>query len=101
MTAVVAWFALGVSVLSLTWQVVTWLRSGARARLESGVTIEQTGNRGWGSYAYVSVANHGRLSTSVQEMGFALPPDQLEKDARHSGYNVDTEKILPSRLDPR
>jgi hypothetical protein len=33
-------------------------------------------------------------------VGFALPPDQLEKDARHSGYNVDTEKILPSRLDP-
>jgi len=100
MTAAVAWLALGVSVLSLTWQVVTWQRSGARGRPECGITVERVGKSAEQYLLYVSVTNSGRLATSVQELGFALPRKQLPKGCRHSGYNVDIDKTLPARLEP-
>ncbi|MFI7672787.1 hypothetical protein [Actinophytocola sp. NPDC049390] len=100
MTAAVAWLALGVSLLSLTWQVVSWQRSGARARPACGTTIERLGTRPEQHLLYVSVTNQGRLATSVQELGFALPDKQLPDGCVHSSYNIDVDKTLPTRLEP-
>jgi hypothetical protein len=99
-TAVVAWLALAVSTLSLTWQVVSWQRSGARGRPECGTTIERVGGGAEQCLVYASVTNRGRTATSVQELGFALPKDRLPRGCVHSGYNLDGEKTLPARLEP-
>lgn len=69
---IAAWLALGLAAASLSWQIVSWLRTGARLRVhgDDGFMIGPRGNR---PFKAVSVVNDGRAAAEISQLGFRLP----------------------------
>ncbi|WP_130347833.1 hypothetical protein [Herbihabitans rhizosphaerae] len=70
MTTVIAWLALGVSIVSLTWNIFSWIHSGARVSVRSAeeFVFQQPSKR----RIVVVATNAGRLATTVHEVGLKL-----------------------------
>ncbi|WP_158852818.1 hypothetical protein [Saccharothrix deserti] len=79
----VAWVALAVSLLSLGWQIISWVRSGARIIVKSAdefIFAEPKRRR-----IVVVVTNVGRMATTVQQVGL-----------KASNTAVKQGKVMPS-----
>lgn len=72
LTLCIALLAFAVSVASLTWQIISWRRSGPRVRVRptSGVGGAPP-NLVW--FVGIEATNSGRLGTEIQQFGFQLP----------------------------
>lgn len=68
----VAHFALIASLLSLSWQMVTWWSGGARLKIVAAHGVIAGGAYGDQSIEciLISVANSGRLATTVSQVNF-------------------------------
>ena len=71
MTTAISWLALGVSILSLSWNVASWLRAGPRLAVRVALIAKIGGAEtlGYG----VIVTNMGRQEVSVQEICLSFP----------------------------
>jgi hypothetical protein len=71
LTLCISLLALAVSGASLTWQIISWRRSGPRVTVKtvSGVGAVPPGV--W--FVGVEATNSGRLGTEIAQFGFQLP----------------------------
>jgi len=70
LTLCISLLALAVSGASLTWQIVSWRRSGPRVRVK---TVSGMGGRPGVWFVGVEATNSGRLETDIEQFGFQLP----------------------------
>jgi hypothetical protein len=90
-TGIAAWAGFGLSAASLSWQVSSWLWSGARVRVSASRDIyaERPG-------MIISVVNTGRLATSVNYIGLEYPHGESRL-----AYTPEPDlPSLPHRLEP-
>lgn len=100
MTGVIAWVALVVSSASLSWQVVSWLRSGPR--LDVSIAMERPPGMESGkecSYLVV-VTNTGRQAVTVLDVLLRLQKGRDRGPRRRSGAPVFPRKFEPTELQP-
>ncbi|MBT2504786.1 hypothetical protein J7I98_02520 [Streptomyces sp. ISL-98] len=90
--------ALAVSVVSLTWQVVSWLRTGPVIKVRTHYAIPViAGEIGSQQYLAVAATNRGRAPATITNWGLLLPDDVTT--ASQSAALPGVEE-LPHRLDP-
>ncbi len=70
LTLCISLLALAVSGASLTWQMISWRRSGPRVSVK---TISGIGMPSGVWYVGVEATNSGRLATEIAQVGFQLP----------------------------
>jgi hypothetical protein len=72
LTLCISLLALAVSGASVTWQVISWRRSGPRVSVK---TVSGIGGTPPGGVWFVGVkaTNSGRLGTEIRQFGFQLP----------------------------
>ncbi len=113
MTTVVAWLAFAVSILSLGWQILAWSKSGPKTIVRSALgllwpwpehlgdangPVEEAGRR-----LVVIVANVGRQSTTLHEVGVRLPGRSQSRSQAMPPVNFRRNHEtapLPVRLEP-
>ncbi|MGW1363500.1 hypothetical protein ACWCQP_39550 [Streptomyces chartreusis] len=97
-TLVISLCALAVSVFSLVWQFISWLRNGPVIKVTTHNAIPVIGGSVvQGQYLAVAATNRGRASATVTSWGLLLPGDV--STASDSAPLPGVEP-LPHRLDP-
>jgi hypothetical protein len=72
MTAVVAWLALAVSLGSIAWQVISWVRSGSRVRIQLVDARPAEPESSLEEGIALVATNVGRLAATVYEIRLEL-----------------------------
>ncbi|MFC8432237.1 hypothetical protein [Streptomyces sp. NPDC057253] len=97
-TLLISLAALAVSIISLVWQFITWLRNGPVIRVKTYYSIPVVaGQVGNSQYLSVSATNRGRAPATITSWGLLLPDDRavVTNSAPLPGVEP-----LPFRLDP-
>ena len=95
LTLSISLLALAVAGASLTWQIVSWRRSGPRVTVKTFSGIGDMPPGVW--FVGIEATNSGRLGTEIEQFGFQLP------DGRHiqNIYDFLGEPVgLPMSLAP-
>lgn len=120
MTTVVAWLAFGVSAVSFMWQILTWMRSGARVIVRSAMALRATQSEQVNGNVeadedrvtivessreiVITAVNIGRQATIVHEVGFRNPTRNGRHQSNLPPLNYRNSKPnrenLPARLEP-
>lgn len=105
-TDVVAWSALAMSALALLWQVVTWVRSGARIKLTAlAVDTVITDGKLTLTISFVAT-NSGRLAATVKSVGLVQRMTRFGPTTTWIGpgavraFDGAADPPLPCRLEP-
>ncbi len=103
--------ALVVSVVSLTWQMISWLRSGPVIKVKGHSAFPFVGGVAGEHHLSVTATNEGRAAATITGWGLVLPdgtsivpnsaplpgvhdlPHRLESHAEASWYILHTELV--------
>ncbi|MFE5840349.1 hypothetical protein ACFQ7N_01720 [Streptomyces niveus] len=72
---VISIVALAVSVVSITWQTWSWLRSGPVIRVSTSNSIPTYGDQLGAQHLTVTAENRGRAAATIEGWGLLLPND--------------------------
>jgi hypothetical protein len=97
-TLLISLAALAVSIISLVWQFISWLRNGPVIRVKTHYAIPViAGEMGGSQYLSVSATNRGRAPATITSWGLLLPDDRTTVSNSAPLPGVEP---LPFRLDP-
>ncbi|GAA3840379.1 hypothetical protein [Streptomyces chiangmaiensis] len=97
-TLVISACALGVSVIALIWQFISWLRNGPVIKVSTHYAIAViAGNLAPGDYLAIAATNRGRAPTMITSWGLLLPGNVTTASTSALLPGVEP---LPHRLDP-
>jgi hypothetical protein len=96
-TAIVASFALVVSLFSLGWQVVSWRRTGPVIVVKSTNAFPAYGSSVGDHHISAEATNRGRAPATIEGWGFELPDG---RSIVPNGEQLPGVASLPHRLDP-
>ncbi|MGA5472537.1 hypothetical protein ACPCUK_27660 [Streptomyces arboris] len=96
-SVVIALVALVVSLISLGWQIITWLRSGPVIKVKGHSSIAVVDGNAGEVHLSVTAVNRGRAPATVTGWGLRLPNGSsvVPQSAQLPGTNP-----LPHRLEP-